>query len=64
MRVPAVQLFGLLARHPELAPLYMDSLQHALLWGTSDDPGQSGVVRRCVLRASAPVVWPRWLAIA
>ena len=41
---PALQLFGLLSRHPELAPHYLGSLQQALLWGTSEDPGQSGVV--------------------
>ncbi|KAL4440005.1 hypothetical protein ABPG75_003006 [Micractinium tetrahymenae] len=43
MSITSLQLFGLLSRHPELAPHYVPSLQQTLLWGTSEDPGQSGV---------------------
>lgn len=43
-RMPVPQLFGLLSRQPELAPYYQGSLQQALLWGMSEDPGQNGVV--------------------
>jgi len=40
-----LQLCGLLAQHPEVAAHYSGHLRQLLLWGSSDDPGQSGVVR-------------------
>lgn len=40
-----LQLCGVLAQHPEVAAHYSPSLRQLLLWGSSDDPGQSGVVR-------------------
>ena len=44
--IVSLQLCGLLARRPQLARKYSPALRQLLLSGSSDDPGQSGVVSR------------------
>ncbi|EFN52863.1 hypothetical protein CHLNCDRAFT_138347 [Chlorella variabilis] len=42
MSTVSLQLCGLLTRHAELATQYSATLQQLLLWGSAEDPGQSG----------------------
>jgi hypothetical protein len=54
MSILSLQLCGVLSCHAELAPQYAGSLQQLLLWGSAEDPGQTGVVR-APLTAACPM---------
>ena len=45
MSILSLQLCGVLSCHAELVPQYAGSIQQLLLWGSAEDPGQTGVVR-------------------